>query len=290
VAGAVHLVVADGVTLLAVERPVGVLLANTRMLKRPRRAGLLVAVLACARGMATGGPVALRALLRDVRMSERPRGSARSVTLRAWLLAHLRVFVAARHVTRRAGRGSHVVTARAAHLLMPGEVRPAGTDACELADEALWHHVGREDARVLERLVGHAVPGVVVALCALALLGMRCVRELADRVGQVLVAGDASVVRHVGRDRARELVVAGEVRVDLAECDELVGEAGGKTAVDVALDARHVAVRTLAPRRVVGLHLVAARAELRLVGCERRTDEDRRKCDDPHDDEQGDPG
>ncbi len=182
-----------------------------------------------------------------------------------WLVAGL--------VARDAAGGRHVVAVGARHRLVSRDV---GVSGAHLSDESGLLgslRVGVEYARLGERGRRDIVPDVGVAADARLARAVGVVIEVGKvRGDRPLVTGQTARVGYLGCVH-REARLIGEMRVDLAECGDLVRQARGGPGVHVALDARDLAVWAVLPRVVIGSHLVARRAERCLVGGLRRCHE-----------------
>jgi len=258
------------------ERRLGVVTARARAHKVPRRRAMAAAarvgrgvhvhrlrerrlgvVTARARGaeMLRRRPVASHAIgVRRVR--ERPlRARPMTRDARAALLM-------AGHVARRARDLVQVVAACAGDRDV---CRGRALGGTRLAQP---HARGRvENAGPSQRFTRHRVSRARVTANAGALLRVVRVRETGPRhVGQVCVAADARRLSD-RRIAAREGRLGREVVVDLFERDDLVRDTRNRAGIDVALHTRDVLVRPRRPRTVVRLHLMARRAELRLLRC-----------------------
>jgi len=221
---------------------------------RERRLGV---VTARARGaeMLRGRPVASRAI-RGRGMRESPLGT-RPMTrdARAALLV-------AGRVARRARDLVQVVAACAGDRDVCRGRALGGTPQAQPHARGPVENAGRG-----QRSTRHRVSRARVTADAGALLRVVRVRETGPRhVGQVCVAADARRLSD-RRIAAREGRFGREVVVDLFERDDLVRDTRNRPGIDVALHTRDVLVRPRRPRTVVRLHLMARRAELRLLRC-----------------------
>jgi hypothetical protein len=184
-----------------------------------------------------------------------------------------------------------IVTVGARHLDMTVDVRDARAGSrYDIASETrLESSIPRrliQNARFSKRLPSDLVPRGEVARRARRSLRVLGVREAAFALGNILVTCKTAFVGNLRSLLSREARVPSQVRDDLAECRGLVQESTCEADIDVAFDALGlIDVGTGGPRLVVGLHLMAARAELGAVRVDRgakqqRDGQDRER--DPH--------
>jgi len=123
-------------------------------------------------------------------------------------------------------------------------------------------------------------------VAALTVTTFRVLRVIEAGSVDRLVAAQAAVVRYLGRRGLGELRVARDVGPQFLHRHGLVLEPVDHAGLDVALDARDIAMWSRAPRRAVGLHLVtgglAERGLIRRLG---GADGGRGACEQHHHDD-----